>query len=113
MKHQHQQQRYKGKTLTSINEKWGTTEPNGRVTIKIVKQNQNFWEWYYFFPGYYLTKLENEQGLTLKKLAEDCQRVVSVKSDFKTVEESGVAHNKKRSRANRHSILPSEKEENL
>ena len=42
-----------------------------------------------------LTKLENEQGLTLKKLVEDCQRVVSVKSDSKTVEELGVAHIKK------------------
>ena len=42
-----------------------------------------------------LTKLENEQGLTLKKLAEDCQRVVSIKSDSKTIEESGVAHIKK------------------
>ena len=39
-----------------------------------------------------LTKLENEQGLTLKKLAEDCQSVISVKSDSKTIEESGVAH---------------------
>ena len=38
-----------------------------------------------------LTKLENEQSLTLKKLTEDCQRVVSVKSDSKTIEESGVA----------------------
>ena len=38
-----------------------------------------------------LTKLENEQGLTLKKLAEDCQRVVSVKSDSKTTEEAGVS----------------------
>ena len=42
-----------------------------------------------------LTKLENEQGLTLKKLAEDCQRVVSVKSDSKTIEESEVANIKK------------------
>ena len=42
-----------------------------------------------------LTKLENEQGLTLKKLAEDCQRVVSIKSDSKIIEESGVAHIKK------------------
>ena len=42
-----------------------------------------------------LTKLENEQGLTLKKLAEDRQRVVSVKSGTKTIEESGVAHIKK------------------
>ena len=50
-----------------------------------------------------LTKQENQQGLTLKKLAEDCQRVVSVKSDSKTIEESGVLHIKK-SRANRHAI---------
>ena len=42
-----------------------------------------------------LTKLENEQGLTLKKLAEDCQSVASVKSDSKTIEESEVAHIKK------------------
>ena len=42
-----------------------------------------------------LTKLENKQGLTLKKLAEDCKRVVSVKSDSKTIEESGVTHIKK------------------
>ena len=41
------------------------------------------------------TKLENEQGLTLEKLAEDCQRVESVKSDSETIEESGVAHIKK------------------
>ena len=39
-----------------------------------------------------LTKLENEQGLTLKKLAEDCQRVASVKCDSKAIEESGLAH---------------------
>ena len=43
-----------GKTPTSINGKWGTTEPNGRVTIKIVRRHQNLWEWYYFSPGYYL-----------------------------------------------------------
>ena len=42
-----------------------------------------------------LTKLENEQGLTLKKLVDDCQRVVSVKSDSEILEESGVAHIKK------------------
>ena len=42
-----------------------------------------------------LIKFENEQDLTLKKLAEDCQRVVSIKSDSKTIEESGVAHIKK------------------
>ena len=39
-----------------------------------------------------LTELENEQGLILKKMADDWQRVVSVKSDSKTIEESGVAH---------------------
>ena len=38
-----------------------------------------------------LTKLENEPGLTLQKLAEDCQRVISVKCDSKTIKESGVA----------------------
>ena len=36
-----------------------------------------------------LTKLENEHGLTLQKLAEDCQRVIPVKCDSKTIEESG------------------------
>ena len=41
------------------------------------------------------TKLENEQGLAFKTLAEDCQRVVSVKSDSKTIEDSRVAHVKK------------------
>ena len=35
-----------------------------------------------------LTKLEIEQGWTLQKLAEDCQRVI--KCDSKTIEESGV-----------------------
>ena len=42
-----------------------------------------------------LTKLENEQGLTLQKLSEDCQRVISVKCDSKTIEESGVAQIRK------------------
>ena len=42
-----------------------------------------------------LTKSENEQSLTLKKLAEDCQRVVSIKSDSKTIDKSGVARIKK------------------
>ena len=42
-----------------------------------------------------LTKLENEQGLTLQKLAEDCQRVISVEYDSKTIEESGVAQIRK------------------
>ena len=38
---------------------------------------------------------ENEQGLTLQKLAEDCQRVISVKCDSKTIEKSGVAQIRK------------------
>ena len=42
-----------------------------------------------------LTKLENEQGLTLQKLAEDYQRVISVKCNSKTIEESGVAQIRK------------------
>ena len=42
-----------------------------------------------------LTKLENEQGLTLQKLAENCQRVISVKCDSKMIEESGVAQSRK------------------
>ena len=42
-----------------------------------------------------LTKLENEQGLTLQKLAEDSQRVISVKCDSKTITESGVAQIRK------------------
>ena len=42
-----------------------------------------------------LTKFEDEQGLTLQKLAEDCQRVISVKCDSKMIEESGVAQIRK------------------
>ena len=38
-----------------------------------------------------LTKLENEQGLTLQKLAGDSQRVISVKCDSKTIKESVMA----------------------
>ena len=34
-----------------------------------------------------LTKPENEEGLTLQKLTEDCQSVISVKCDSKTIEE--------------------------
>ena len=55
-----------------------------------------------------LTELENEQGLTLKKLAEDCQRVVSVKSNSKTIEESGVAHIKK-NKEQTDTLFPTEK----
>ena len=52
-----------------------------------------------------LTKLENEQGLTLQMFAEDCQRVISVKYDSKTIEESGVAQVKKiRSKSTAYSL---------
>ena len=43
--------------------------------------------------GRVLTKLENEQGLTLQ--GNFCQRVISVKCDSKTIEESGVAQIRK------------------
>ena len=38
-----------------------------------------------------LSKLESEPNLTLKKLAEVCQRIISVKKDSRDIEESGVA----------------------
>ena len=38
---------------------------------------------------------ESEPNLTLKKLAEDCQRIISVKKDSRDIEESGVAHARK------------------
>ena len=42
-----------------------------------------------------LSKLENEPDLTLRKLAEDCQRIESVRKDSKNIEESGVAYVRK------------------
>ena len=42
-----------------------------------------------------LSKLENEPDLKLQKLAEDCQRIVSVRKDSKNIEESGVAYIRK------------------
>ena len=42
-----------------------------------------------------LSKLENKPDLTLQKLAEDCQRIVSVRKDSKNIEESGVAYVRK------------------
>ena len=39
-----------------------------------------------------LNKLKSEPNLTLKKIAEDCQRIISVKKDSRDTEESGVAH---------------------
>ena len=45
-----------------------------------------------------LSKLENKPDLTLQKLAEDCQRIVSVRKDSKNIEESGVAYVRKTKR---------------
>ena len=42
-----------------------------------------------------LLKLENKPDLTLQKLAEDCQRIVSVWKDSKDIEESGIAYVRK------------------
>ena len=42
-----------------------------------------------------LSKLENEPDLMLQKLAEDCQRIVSIRKDSKNIEESGVAYVRK------------------
>ena len=42
-----------------------------------------------------LSKLENEPDLTLQKLAEDCQSIVSVRKDSKNIKESGVAYVRK------------------
>ena len=37
-----------------------------------------------------LSKLENEPDLTLQKLAEDCQSILSVRKDSKNIEESVI-----------------------
>ena len=42
-----------------------------------------------------LSKLENEPDLTLQKLAEDCQKIVSVRKYSKNIKESGVAYVRK------------------
>ena len=42
-----------------------------------------------------LSKLENEPDLTLQKLIDDCQRIVSIRKDSKNIEESGVAYVRK------------------
>ena len=42
-----------------------------------------------------LSKLENEPDLTVQKLAEDCQRIVSVRKDSKNIAVSGVAYVRK------------------
>ena len=44
-----------------------------------------------------LSKLENEPDLTLQKLAEDCQRIVSVRKDSKNIEESAYVRKVKHS----------------
>ena len=51
-----------------------------------------------------LRKLESESNLTLKKFAEDCQRIISVKKDSRDIEESGVAH--VRNLHKKYSLLP-------
>ena len=42
-----------------------------------------------------LSKLENKPNLILQKLAEDCQKIVSVRRDSKNIEDSGVAYVRK------------------
>ena len=42
-----------------------------------------------------LSKLENESDLTLQKMSEDCQRIVSVRKDSKNIEASGVTYVRK------------------
>ena len=41
-----------------------------------------------------LSKLENKPDLTLQKLTEDSQRIVSVRKDSKNIDEPGVAYEK-------------------
>ena len=42
-----------------------------------------------------LSKLENKPDLTLQKLTEDFQRIVTVRKESKNIEESGVAYVRK------------------
>ena len=42
-----------------------------------------------------LSKLVNKPDLTFQKLAEDCQKIVSVRKDSKIIKESGVAYVRK------------------
>lgn len=42
-----------------------------------------------------INKLENEPDITLQQVAEDCQRLVSIREDSKNIEQSGIAHIKK------------------
>ena len=57
-----------------------------------------------------LSKLESEPNLTLKKLAEDCQRIISVKKDSRDIEEYGVAHVRNLHKKN-YSLLPENNKE--
>ena len=42
-----------------------------------------------------LNKLENEPNFTLRQIAEDYERFVSVRQDSKNIQESGIAHIRK------------------
>ena len=53
-----------------------------------------------------LSKLEREPNLTLKKLAEDFQGIISVKKDSRYIEESGVAHVRNIHKKKNYSLLP-------
>ena len=55
-----------------------------------------------------LNKLENEPNLTLQQLAKDCQHFVTVRQDYKAIEESGVSHIKKYETKSRASIQKKE-----
>ena len=58
-----------------------------------------------------LSKLESEPNLTLKKLAEDYQRIISVKKDSRDIQESGVAHVRNLHKKN-YPLLPEKKKNN-
>lgn len=42
-----------------------------------------------------LSKFESESDPTLKRILEDCQMVVSVRSDSKNIDKSGIAYVRK------------------
>ena len=51
-----------------------------------------------------LSKLENEPDLTLQKLAEDFQKIVSVRKDSKNIEESSAAYVRKVKHRSQHTL---------
>lgn len=57
-----------------------------------------------------LSKLQNDPGLTLQKLSEDCQKCLSIEKDSKNIEESGVAHIRKLNKSLRFSPSPERKQ---